>query len=301
MIKYRYILALLAFGLMSNSTVLAQSRSYSNETFTLQSSTVGEEFLIEVSLPSDYRKGDQTYPVLYVTDGNAVFDFTADVMRSLAADTLDPGMPRVIVVGISYQDASTWFAKRQRDLTPEGAVPPDADEFIKQRYPDVQLDRYRGGADAFLAFIRDTLDPKIRSSYRTDGKPAGLVGVSWGGMFGLHALTKREPLFDRYWLGSIAPIEMVDDHIIKDFQASLVTGNYEDVRVFLSVGEKEIGHPLYGHGVAGVNEVLMAINGVQPEGLAARLLVVPDATHGGSKFMAAPAAMRFLYHPEYRD
>jgi uncharacterized protein len=134
---------------------------------------------LTISKPEGYEGGTDTYPVLYLLDGEANFEYTAPMVRYLA-DT--ERIPEMIVVAIHSGDV----AQRTRDLTPPS-----------QAEIDNRFSPGNGGADAFLSFIGDELIPYVEKTYRT--RPYRiLVGHSFGGLFAIHALVSKPKLFNAY-------------------------------------------------------------------------------------------------------
>jgi len=146
---------------------------------TLKSNVLGEERQILISTPAGYEKNKQSYPVLYMTDGDAHIGHTASTIEFLARNGR---MSPMIIVGISNTD-------RTRDLTPVKST---------ARNPDGTWQApTSGGADNFLKFIETELIPEVEKSYRV--KPYRvLAGHSLGGLFAVHAMIARPGLFNSY-------------------------------------------------------------------------------------------------------
>lgn len=278
------------------------------QSFTIDSKYVREGFRIHVGLPPSYFDNpEQTYPVIYRTDANLNFDSLYSKTKALQLDVIEPGFPEVIVVGIAYPNPSEWMVKRQRDMTPEGTVSDIAVAIYRDGKPGTifkglpGLDRYRGGADDFLKFITDELDPVVRKAYRTDGKRAGLFGASYGGLFSYYAFLKRTPLFNRYWIGSVGIVTKEGRYLIDQLPTVLNEGPFDDVRICMTLGEKEIGDPFYGEVSVSYNQILTILNAKPTSGLTVGSRVIPDATHYSSEPAAEMEALLFLYHPKHRN
>ena len=52
----------------------------------IQSEVLDEERSILVSVPDSYDAGDKNYPVLYVLDGSAHFDYTSSTVNFLSSN-----------------------------------------------------------------------------------------------------------------------------------------------------------------------------------------------------------------------
>ena len=155
---------------------------------------------IIVYLPPGYDEGDEPLPVLYMHDGQNLFDpetahipgqhwrvgETADAL--IAAGTLAP----LIVVGI----ANTGTQRIHE-------------------YPPTRDARLGGGrADDYGRFITDELKPFIDAVYRTRPDPAstGLGGSSLGGLVSLHIGLSRPDVFGR--LAVMSPSVWWDRRVI---------------------------------------------------------------------------------------
>ncbi|HEV3471158.1 MAG TPA: alpha/beta hydrolase-fold protein [Pyrinomonadaceae bacterium] len=147
--------------------------------FQLKSEVLGEERTILVRTPAGYERGDERFPVLYMTDGDAHLLHTSGTVQFLARNGR---IPEMIVVGITNTD-------RTRDLTPTRV----------ERLPGNPNARFptSGGADKFLKFIETELIPHVEKQYRTQPFRV-LAGHSLGGLFAVHAMVARPELFNAY-------------------------------------------------------------------------------------------------------
>ena len=138
------------------------------ERIDLPSKVMGEERRLYVSLPASYARTKQSYPVLYMTDGEAQFLHTLATTAFLARNGV---MPEVIVVAVGNTD-------RTRDLSPS-------------HDPTIATS---GGADHFLDFFEKELIPFVETRYRT--VPFRIfAGHSLGGLFAFHSMRARPGLF----------------------------------------------------------------------------------------------------------
>ncbi|MGN6268527.1 MAG: alpha/beta hydrolase [Sphingomonas sp.] len=141
---------------------------------------------------------DAEVPVLYVVDGDFLFGMAAEIARAISSVA---GFPPFYVVGIGYDASYLDFLKRRTaDLSPP--ISAEAAEAMGSVGAMVGADR-NGGADAFLAFLADTLKPEIATRYpQTDGAEQILFGHSLGGLFAAHALLTRPDAFSSFIVGS---------------------------------------------------------------------------------------------------
>jgi uncharacterized protein len=170
-----------------------------------------------------------------VLDANVCIPIASGIARAM--QMLAFGLiPPFICVGIGYptDDFLDVMALRTRDLTPTaGKLPPSP----------IPMDKYgMGGAPALLNALVDEVCPAVEERFRSDREDRCLVGWSFGGLFGLHALFNRPEVFGRYILVSPS-IWWNDEAILKDEES--YASNHDDLaaKVFACVGEREEAAP----------------------------------------------------------
>ena len=126
------------------------------EVHYLRSEHVGDEFKIFVGHCGGSEGAAPV--VLYVTDANGMFASAVDIVRLMQ---LSAHLPPILVVGIGYRMGALGdtVGVRTRDFTPT------SDPLIARISPGVTV---MGGAERFLAFIREELQPWVQSRYRVD-------------------------------------------------------------------------------------------------------------------------------------
>jgi predicted alpha/beta superfamily hydrolase len=197
-----------------------------SEVHYLRSEHVGDEFKIFVG---HCGESDGAAPVvLYVSDANGLFSSAVDIIRLMQ---LAAHLPPILVVGIGYRTGALGetVGVRTRDFTPT------ADPLIAQISPEVTV---MGGAERFLAFIRDELQPWVRSRYRVDANDSAYFGHSLGGLFGTYVLLTNPATFHRYGIGS--PSLWWDDDMMFEYEATYAK-THDDLpaKAFFSVGAFE--------------------------------------------------------------
>jgi predicted alpha/beta superfamily hydrolase len=145
----------------------------------LKSTVLGEDRNILVRTPIGYETNKVSYPVLYMTDGDAHMGHTASTIEFL---TRNGRIPDLIVVGVTNTD-------RTRDLTPAKSTNKNAAGELQ--FPTA------GGADNFLKFFETELIPEIEKEYRVQPYRI-LAGHSFGGLFVIHAMITKTRLFNSY-------------------------------------------------------------------------------------------------------
>ena len=173
---------------------------------------------VDVYLPDSYRGSTRTYPVVYVQDGQNLADpekaFAGTWQIEHALDELAGRDLEPIVVGIHHTGR-----RRLLEYSP---------------YPD----RRHGGGDAdlYLAFLVDTLKPRIDRFFRTrrERDTTAILGSSMGGLLSLYGFFRYPSVFGR--AGVMSPSIWYGQAAILDFirEAQVPTG-----RLYVDVGTAE--------------------------------------------------------------
>ena len=188
---------------------------------TLSSTPINQGFNLFIALPPNYYSSEDSYPVLYVLDGNFLFGMVTEIVRGL---NLGPELPDMIIVGLGYpvDFIPETFPFRTRDYTPTKVVNEETS----------------GGAAEFLNFIQNELFLFMDTNYRTDQKNRAVLGYSLGGLFALYSLFHQPDLFQRYVLSS--PAIGWDEKVTFAYEAQYAEKHKSlPARVFMSVGELE--------------------------------------------------------------
>lgn len=185
----------------------------------------GRDYQIYIAMPKGPAPA-AGYAVMYVLDGDAMFHTMVDTVRAYERRPDGGEHTRAVVVGIGYPPGTDIPAARTLDMTP---IASDEPRVLKPN----------GGADAFLAFVEDELKPAIAREINIDPQRQALFGHSFGGLFALHALTKRPGSFQTYIAAS--PSLWYADAYMAKRVAQFATGNSSPppLRVLLTAGEYE--------------------------------------------------------------
>ncbi len=170
-------------------------------------------------LPPDYFLSKRRYPVIYLQDGQNLFDNTLafsgewgidDTMESLFAG----GDPSVIVIGID-----------------NGGVD-RLNEYSPWKHPT------HGGGEgaAYMEFIVKTLKPHIDSVFRTkkDRKNTALGGSSMGGLISMYGGIQYQDVFSKLFVFS--PSFWFSEEAYKQIEK---TGHQFPMKIYLLCGTPE--------------------------------------------------------------
>ncbi len=193
------------------------------ETFKIQSKKVGEERIINVWTPMNYKTESDSLPVMYMADGGIKEDFP-HMANTLAKLIKENKIRPLILVGIEN-------TQRRRDLTGFTEVAKD-----KKIAPIV------GGSEKFRAFIQDELFPEIEKRYRTTYEKS-IIGESASGLFVMETFFLTPEMFDNYiafdpslWWNNHYLVRTANEHLAK-FSSSnkrlwFAGSNAEDIAPF---------------------------------------------------------------------
>lgn len=145
--------------------------------FAIEAPQLTTSKTIWVYLPKSYKNSEKAYSVIYMQDAQNLFDDNTSYVGEWQIDEyLDSIVnDETIIVGIEHGNE-----KRMDELTP---------------FPH---EKHGGGkADHYLAFLTETLKPKIDSMFRThsDAKHTTIIGSSLGGLLAFYAIIKYPKTF----------------------------------------------------------------------------------------------------------
>ncbi|TXB70264.1 alpha/beta hydrolase-fold protein [Phaeodactylibacter luteus] len=232
---------------------------------------LGRARRIWVYLPPDYETSDKDYPVLYMQDGQNLFDAATAAFGEWEVDeALDhlfgEGDGGIIVVGIDHGGSQRL------------------DEYSPWANP-----QYGGGEGAaYAAFIVETLKPYIDANYRTlSGREhTGIMGSSMGGLISLFAAAEYQEVFSKagifsasYWFSS------------ECYAHVLASGKTADMKFYLLAGGMEGGNQV-GDMEAMYNTLMEAGFGAEE----IEMRTVPEGGHNEALWRGAfPEAYLWLF------
>ncbi|XMB67519.1 alpha/beta hydrolase-fold protein [Mycoplasmatota bacterium zrk1] len=193
----------------------------------MYSKELDRDVKVYVSLPKSYFETDKYYPVLYMHDGQILFndleDYNGKSWGIMESYKNNPNLPELILVGIASGDT------RNDELLPV-SIDNNNGKFIG------------GKANDYMDFIVNKLKPIINKKYRTlkSSENTGILGVSLGGVCSTYAATNYSEHFTIFGCVSNAYIPIRKDMIgiIKKSDLSRVKKMYLDVGTKESENEK---------------------------------------------------------------
>ena len=204
--------------LLLASAAIAQPATGTVKQLTLKSAVLGEERIILVRTPAGYESNKVSYPVLYMTDGDAHMGHTASTIEFLVRQGR---MSDLIVVGVPNTD-------RTRDLSPVKSSEKNAAGELRSPTS--------GGANNFLKFFETELIPEIEKQYRVQPYRI-LAGHSLGGLFAVHAMIVKPGLFNSYIAVSPA-LQWENFEALKRAEDYLKNQKELNVTLYVSLGNE---------------------------------------------------------------
>jgi len=207
------------------------------ETLLMTSKSKQLDYEIFIAKPFD-EPAEGGYGVIYVLDGNGLFETAAEITRLL---TRKPkGYHPAIVVGIGYPAGEAFdTVRRTYDLTMPAELANLPQRPNGEPWPEF------GGADELLAFFEQELVPALAERYTINRQKQALYGHSFGGLFVLHALFTQPTLFSHY-IASSASIWWNDYALLREYdQFKADLKNMEPChlpKTLMIVGENELKH-----------------------------------------------------------
>lgn len=229
---------------------------------------------IAALLPHDYHETDKHYPVLYLQDGQNLFDEYAPfgnwaVDKRLAALS-EQGKGNIIIIAIDH-------AKEKR---------------IAEFTPSYTTRLGRGEGKKYARFLADTLKPYIDKEFRTrpEAEFTGIGGSSMGGLISIYAAMMYPEVYGRLMVFS--PSLWVTPNI--PFRLINLTEEYHG-RVYLYGGKKESNTM-----VPNLHRFRDALSqnrsNAKPEFM---LSIDPEGEHNEARWGEEfPKAIKWLFFPE---
>ena len=185
---------------------------------TIHSAILNEDRYIWVHTPDKTATAGR-YPVIYVLDGQILFDDVNDILNRLSKETGKNVANEMIVVGIG----NIW--QRYRDYSP---TPITSSPWVDSHSASIS-----GGGDKFISFLGNELFPYIHSKY-PDSSLRILIGHSMGGLQVMNILLKHTAMFTYY--AAIDPSMWWDDQkLLKESKTILAGEVFENRTLFMAV------------------------------------------------------------------
>jgi len=236
---------------------------------------LGRERVVRLYLPPGYAGSRKRYPVIYMHDGQNLFDdatsFVGEWGVDEAMDALAKEGFEAIVVGIDHGDA-----KRMSELT---------------AWPNAKYAPVAEGRE-YLRFVVEVVKPWIDAHYRTrpGRKHTAMFGSSLGALITHDAAFEHASVFSK--LGEFSPSYWYAPAV---YELSARQRLPRGTRLYLLVGDREGKADDAEETVANTRRMEEQLRREQPR-LRLRTRVVAGGEHNERFWRAEfPAAVRFLF------
>ena len=226
------------------------------------STVLGEKRMLRVVVPENQTSApDAKYDVIYVLDGPGNLDLFSRIHTTLREWN---EVPPLIFVSIPNTD-------RNRDFLPTKNGPNST----------------AGGADNFIRFIQDELQPHINKKYPVSGYNI-LYGHSFGGVLAMHTLLTKPDLFEAYIAAD--PSFWWDNGIMNKFAKEKLPALAGKQKTLFISGRE-------GQGYSGMQIDVMdsVLTAYKPNSVSWKSVAYPDESHGTVRFKTIYDGLRYVY------
>lgn len=254
----------------------------------MHSEELGREVSIYIMLPQSYFKSEKFYPVLYMHDGQNIFDglgsYHGESWGILEAYEEHPDLPEVVIIGIENGGKA-----RSDELVPFSFYFKDVKE---AEYANVS---FGGKTNDYLGFIINVVKPYIDKTFRTYKSPknTGIMGSSFGGVCSTYAALQYTSHFSRF--GFLSNAYFV---VQKEMETLAKNTDLSDVkRLYMDVGTKEGSSSTERLSYVESNQRIYNILKEKMPRSRIRFDIVEDAKHNEPEWEKRfPDIIRFLFN-----
>jgi predicted alpha/beta superfamily hydrolase len=250
---------------ITQTSVIAQNQSEIND--SIFSKEINELRKLKIRLPENYKPGSsEKYEAIYIVDGEWNFDLFTFTHKFLLEENF---MPNVILVAIpnTYIDGVNM---RDRD-------------FLPHKFDDNTLS---GGANKFIAFIKNELFPYINKKYPTNGVNS-LFGHSYGGLFSMYTFLTNTEMFDKFYCSDPA-FRWDNNYIVKLAGEKFKKGEQIEKTVWIN-GIKETYKGM------SIDKMDSVFKYSAPKSLYWKIDTFPNETHNSVRYKGVFDGLKFAY------
>lgn len=190
---------------------------------------------IRIFLPKNYFETDESYPVLYMHDGQTLVDkaiyngYSWEVMRTM--DMLSSDYGNIIIVGLDSNEE-----KRIQEYLP--ILTKKVISFLN-RTKNISKNEIKPELEQYGEFIVNQVKPYIDNNFRVKKQMefTYIAGASCGGIASLYLGVKYQNIFST--IGAFSPAYWYVREEFKDFLNNSKIS--ENIRIYHDMGKKENG------------------------------------------------------------
>lgn len=197
-------------------TIVQDTSNTQYVNLTIDIPQLSRQRLVQIYLPKDYRNSSKKYSVIYMQDGQNLYNKSGTKHNSWCVDSLLAKLPadeQAIIVGINH-----------------------GEQFRLTEYNAYDSKFGKGEGMAYIEFIVKTLKPFIDKVYRTkaDAKHTAIAGSSMGGLISMYAALKYADVFGTagifspsFWIAPQIYIDVLNQKIPAKSRFFLACGDAE--------------------------------------------------------------------------
>jgi predicted alpha/beta superfamily hydrolase len=234
---------------------------------------------IWIYLPPDYESSGHNYPVVYMHDGQDLFD----------AERAYGGVEWKV-----DESLNALFGQEKTSGAIVVAIARDSEHRANEYVPWEKSDGSGGEGERYIRFIAETLKPHIDKNYRTlpGREHTAMMGASLGGVISMYAAVRFPEVFGK--IGLISPalwfVPEITDYVV-DHPHEYKT------RVYMVISEEEGENPV--NQVHWLHEKLLEMDGVYDP---VKKKITATGGHDETYYRAQfPEAYRWLFPYEEEE
>ena len=210
-----------------------------------------------VYLPPNYKTSKEEFPVIYMHDGQNLFDAKTSYAGEWKVDETLNNLFNETGKGFIVVGIENTGVERLNEYSP----------WVHNKYGG-------GGGENYINMIISHLKPKIDQSFKTltGSENTAIIGSSMGGLISYYAGLEHPDVFGK--VGALSTSFWFSEEVKK---FSLKKGGLQNSKLFLLVGEKE--------GADMVNDMFAVVKELKKAGFNSKNIVsiaVPEAQHNES-------------------
>jgi predicted alpha/beta superfamily hydrolase len=271
---------------------------YKTKNYTVYSEDK-DEYILKITFPRNYNS-DKEYKTLYYLDAYWLAEIT---LGSYTILDLCNYVEDVVFVGISLNGTQKdWQKQRDMDFTPSQFRNLGLLEDLKKINPDNNIKitvktgsgnqlgkESTGGANLFLAFLENQVIEFVEKEYPNLNKRRGLLGHSFGGLFGFYTLQNRPELFQDLLLIS-ASLSWNSSELVGKGKFEKFKDSKNEIKLYHSYGEKEINGIKTSN-----NDISLILTELKLENLSYKFDPVKNTNHHSVLSRAIYDGLLYLY------
>ncbi len=240
--------------------------------FQFSSKIMAENRTLWIHVPPGYHTKNNSYPVLYLLDGDAHFGYAGPMADFLSGYDRNR-IPEMIVVAVVNVD-------RGRDFTPVYAEKRDG----RRDSSNIRTDT---GAGRFLDYLAKEVVPYVDAHYRA--QPYRILAAhSLGGLFAIYAKETQPLLFPALILTS----PVTSGPMLDNLPTFLGGSHPHNGKLFAGIGNEN---------TAGVDALISGLKRQAPEWFDYSSKQYPDENHFTAPFKTLFDGLKFIYRDWFID